>query len=240
MFDAKIFKKRLREAREKANMRQDEFAQKVGIARASASYYENEKNNSLPNIEVLYRMASVLGVSYNYLMGDDDCINIDIQSVHDLTGLTEKAILKLIQNKLLLANGHIQEGKVYEDAFCNLRIINYLIEKMDETTLLLDIDTYLFLVLYGLNPEDFSKIKDGKSLKGIELQPYIRLLGVTEEVINTRLYIGNDILNEMFLIDIQRDLIVLREQITKKRGMRLITEEQMEGAINGEHHTQEE
>jgi len=71
-FNIELFKERLRTAREQAGLKQEEFAKRVGMARASASYYENTKNTSLPNAEVLFNMAKVLNCSINYLMGLSD------------------------------------------------------------------------------------------------------------------------------------------------------------------------
>lgn len=68
-FDSAIFKQRLRQSRREQEITQEEFAKRVGMARASASYYENIKNDALPNVEVLYSMCQILKVTPEYLMG---------------------------------------------------------------------------------------------------------------------------------------------------------------------------
>ena len=95
MFDVQLFKERLRTERDKVGLTQADFATKVGIARANASYYENKKNSALPNVEVLYNMAKVLDVSYDYLMGESENTkrkNIDIGG---RLGLTDDTIDKI-------------------------------------------------------------------------------------------------------------------------------------------------
>lgn len=68
------FKERLREAREKAGLDQNELAKLVGnITNSSISNYE--KGTSFPKTEVLFKLFNVLGTTPNFLFQDEIDIN---------------------------------------------------------------------------------------------------------------------------------------------------------------------
>lgn len=98
IFNVNDFKIRLKNARESIAMNQEAFAKAIDIARASASYYENTKNSSLPNVEVLSRMCDVLGVSYDYLLNGTECKKADNQEINKRLGLSDVAIEILEQS----------------------------------------------------------------------------------------------------------------------------------------------
>lgn len=58
----------LREARKSSGMTQKEVAQKVGIARSTYALYETGERS--PDVEVVKKLAKVLGVSGDYLIGN--------------------------------------------------------------------------------------------------------------------------------------------------------------------------
>lgn len=61
------FGSRLKALREQSNIKQGQFADKIGIVRQSMSNYESGKH--CPDVEVLKRMAQCLGCSVDYLLG---------------------------------------------------------------------------------------------------------------------------------------------------------------------------
>lgn len=61
------FGNRLKALREQLNIKQGEFADKIGLSRQSISNYESGKHS--PDVEVLKRMAEYLGCSVDYLLG---------------------------------------------------------------------------------------------------------------------------------------------------------------------------
>lgn len=61
------FGSRLKALREQSNIKQGQFADKLGIVRQSMSNYESGKH--CPDVEVLKRMAKCLGCSVDYLLG---------------------------------------------------------------------------------------------------------------------------------------------------------------------------
>lgn len=61
------FGSRLKALREQSNIKQGQFADKIGIVRQSMSNYESGKH--CPDVEVLKKMAKCLGCSVDYLLG---------------------------------------------------------------------------------------------------------------------------------------------------------------------------
>lgn len=69
--DFQIFAERLKQARECANLTQTQFSEKTGIAQGTISAYEQGKSKN-PTVDSLIRMASVLNVSLDWLVGVSD------------------------------------------------------------------------------------------------------------------------------------------------------------------------
>lgn len=65
---------RLREARKRQNLSQEELGKLLGLSKAAISLYENEKRN--PNLETIIEMIYILGVSSDYLLGADVIVEI--------------------------------------------------------------------------------------------------------------------------------------------------------------------
>lgn len=66
----KTFSEKLKESRSLAGMSQEDLAQRIEVSRRSVLSYE--KGEKFPRDRVLYKIASVLGVSVKYLK-DDSC-----------------------------------------------------------------------------------------------------------------------------------------------------------------------
>ena len=88
-----VFGKRLKELRKANGYTIEQFAEAVGISKSTVGYYEN--NNRMPDIEILSRIADVLNVSADYLIGKT-------KTVCDFTGLSDTAaeyLAELVKNK---------------------------------------------------------------------------------------------------------------------------------------------
>lgn len=59
--------KRLRELRKENGYTIEQLADMVGISKSTLGYYENDKR--MPDIEILARIANVLNVNADYLIG---------------------------------------------------------------------------------------------------------------------------------------------------------------------------
>lgn len=88
--DLTKFRVRLRTARQKTKMNQEEFAKKIGVSRSSLSYYE--KGERIPDIATLISIHNETGLSIDYLLGLTDNENEEYAVVNKTTGLSERAI----------------------------------------------------------------------------------------------------------------------------------------------------
>lgn len=71
MENVSAFGKRLRELREKANISQTELANELKVSRGAISFYENGER--IPNIDFLQDVALLFDVSFDYLLGYQNC-----------------------------------------------------------------------------------------------------------------------------------------------------------------------
>ena len=70
MFNKEVFGQRLRELRKKANEKQDDLAESLGITKTQVSDMENGKSGT--NLERLYQLCEYYKVSADYLLGITD------------------------------------------------------------------------------------------------------------------------------------------------------------------------
>ncbi len=76
----KIFKERLINLRKKNNLTQTGVASHLGIAQAS--YIRYEKGTSEPTLENLVKLADLLDVSIDYLLGREDYVKDKIAKMY--------------------------------------------------------------------------------------------------------------------------------------------------------------
>ena len=90
---------------------QAEFAQFLGISRATVGFYENGER--VPDALVLRQIAERCGVTTDYLVGLSDNRGIDNVNIGRITGLSDAAIdvLKtaVLEKKFLLKTGNVQK-----------------------------------------------------------------------------------------------------------------------------------
>lgn len=112
-----MFGMRLKELRQGRGLTIEEFANEVGISKSSIGYYENQ--NRVPDIVVAGRIADVLNVSADYLIGRSNARTQmpKLKSICDKTGLSDKSILML--------------SRLKKEKSSKLRIINLLLEQAD-------------------------------------------------------------------------------------------------------------
>lgn len=172
MFNKKLFAKRFKELREKANLNQKDCAEKLGISRGSISFYEN--GDRLPDIETIYAMADFFNVSADYLIGktDNSTTNVDLQGVCQYTGLSDSAATKLhliedLNDHLLSAYAYPRKNSSGENLFRviltgeDLDKLNFLIEDDEFYNLLYFIREYSRTRLNkDLNTPDFESLSD--------------------------------------------------------------------------------
>lgn len=89
-----ILGEKIKEYRTSIKMTQQDFAYRLGVTGASVSAYEN--GTRTPSFDVLVRIANILGVTTDDLLGRKKSHNITID-VTDLTNEQRKVIQDLIR-----------------------------------------------------------------------------------------------------------------------------------------------
>lgn len=86
-----VFGKRLRELRKENGYTIEQFSDMVGISKSTLGYYENDKR--MPDIEILARIANVLNVNADYLIGRTNTTaqKGKMKTVCEFTGLSDTA-----------------------------------------------------------------------------------------------------------------------------------------------------
>ena len=126
-----VFGKRLRELRKENGYTIEQFADMVGISKSALGYYENDKR--MPDIEILARIANVLNVNADYLIGRTNTTarKGKAKTVCEFTGLSDNAAECLSE---------LVKNKDYE----KLSIINHLFDELTE-----DYDFYSYEIQNG-------------------------------------------------------------------------------------------
>ena len=114
-----VFGKRLKELRKEHGYTIEQFADMVGISKSTLGYYENYKR--MPDIEILARIANVLNVSADYLIGRTNTTDRKgkLKTVCDFTGLSDQAaeyLSELVENR----------------DYAKLSVINHLFKELCE------------------------------------------------------------------------------------------------------------
>ena len=114
-----VFGKRLKELRKEHGGTIEQFADMVGISKSTLGYYENDKR--MPDIEILARIANVLNVSADYLIGRTNTTDRKgkLKTVCDFTGLSDQAaeyLSELVENR----------------DYAKLSVINHLFKELCE------------------------------------------------------------------------------------------------------------
>ena len=114
-----VFGKRLKELRKANGYTIEQFAAMVGISKSTLGYYENDKR--MPDIEILARIANVLNVSADNLIGRTNTTDRKgkLKTVCEFTGLSDSAAEFLAQ---------LVKDKDYE----KLSVINHLFQELCE------------------------------------------------------------------------------------------------------------
>ena len=94
-----VFSTRLKELRQESGLTIEKFANEVGISRSSIGYYENQ--NRLPDLATAARMADVLNVTTDYLVGRSNARTQTpkLKNICDFVGLSDKSVRMLARLK---------------------------------------------------------------------------------------------------------------------------------------------
>ena len=97
-----IFGIRLKGLRKQNGYTIEQFAAKIGVAKSTVGYYENE--NRMPDIEILSRICDVFNVPADYMLGrtNTTAVRGKMKTVCELTGLSDSAadyLTQLVKNR---------------------------------------------------------------------------------------------------------------------------------------------
>ncbi len=198
-----IFRNRLKCLRGKKSLQ--EVAEDIGISRATLGYYESGERK--PDIEILLKIARYYNVSCDYLLGLTEYSLPDINSraFFELTGLNEEAIGNLYYYN------HLKEDERMD--YYYISTVNFLLSS--SCRLIHQIAGYL-----NLNFEFASEIKYGKSEHDFEVSDKRISLNnfmLFDEKHSVVLRANNELLNKALLLNIQDELIKLRELVMKDK-----------------------
>ncbi len=86
-----VFGKRVKELRKSNGYTIEQFAAKIGVAKSTVGYYEND--NRMPDIEILSRICGVFDVPADYLLGRTNTAAVKgkMKTACELTGLSDEA-----------------------------------------------------------------------------------------------------------------------------------------------------
>jgi transcriptional regulator with XRE-family HTH domain len=109
------FGEKVREARKKLNISQDDLSNKMGVSRRTVTSWETDK--SFPRTRKVYeKLADTLDVPLNYLLSDDDAFVLDASEQFGYRG--KKGAEKLVQELTgLFAGGELAEEDMDALAF---------------------------------------------------------------------------------------------------------------------------
>lgn len=104
------FGERVREAREKLGLTQEQFADQLGISRASLALYESGRRE--PKVDVLARLVEVTKIAPDFYLGRSEAMEQNSHGVLELISLTDEALIAIAD-----ANPHAINHLLSHSAF---------------------------------------------------------------------------------------------------------------------------
>lgn len=156
----KIFGKNLQKQRKKCGYKnQEEFAYKMEVHTKTIQNWE--QGIVLPTLEKVYEICTVLECDMDFLFGRIQCTTHEIKDIQEVTGLSEKAILRLKYWKS--TNSYYAQEMInrLSKLICHKRFFKFITEisnflwlRYDETGVLLTDKSGR-----NLNEEDMRSVK---------------------------------------------------------------------------------
>lgn len=119
-----MFAKRLKEARKRKNLLQKELASLLGVSRTTVTSWEN--GTRVPEFETLQRIADVLEVSVDYLLGRSDnpspTPSKTQKPLHQRRIELEEAFKELLQSDTVMFDG-LPVGELDEEIIEDLELM---------------------------------------------------------------------------------------------------------------------
>ncbi len=178
--------------------RKEENAENSSGILGTIKHYENGNYSGSPKLDIVDNLCKILECDVDYLLGNIGCKKHDIQFIQDQTGLSETAINKLCEIKI------ISEVIGYNEI--DLNTINLLLEEMEhgENNIIHAISTYIRSI--GLS-EDIHYFPDNGKLYKKKI--------ISSEINSICISAKSNIFDNLLLMDIQKHLINLKNNLKK-------------------------
>lgn len=139
--DPRIWANKIRTILEEREMTQQMLVNATGLPATTISEWigKNKKSDTgfrEPGINKFHALAKALGVSMDYLFGDNECKTPDDEKIYDVTGLSDLSIKQLKYTRSEAQRKNLELKK-------KMAVLNCLIENMDKTDLLENLYDYL-------------------------------------------------------------------------------------------------
>lgn len=188
------FKEGFKRARKKSGHTQKSFSEKFNISIETVRNWEQGRN--VPEIETLEKLCNFFHCNADYLLGNIDCETHDNQFIHNEIGLSEKAIKELRYLTLLDSTLATEP---------DLNTINTLLEQLSSqyNNIIHIITEYLHSsglskdIWYDIRNEQLSEKKPLMATNRIHIPAH------------------SDIFDNLLLIDIQKRIINLKNELKK-------------------------
>lgn len=187
IYNKEKISERIRKERKNLNINQSQLAVAIGYSsssRQTIGNWEDKNNNTVPNINDLFKLCEVFECELGYLLGEYETKTRDVADIREITGLSETAINNLVAIK----------NSPYMQI---LDILNKLLEHMNITVLLKEIYTYVWNFnenRFSNSEKNLKKIADIMNCDENEAEDYMRI--TSESLIKSTLM---SVINDIYL-----------------------------------------
>lgn len=135
-----------------SNKKQKELAAHLGVPDNTISYFCSGKR--VPNAEQIIEISKFLGVSADFLLGltGNPTTDTDLKAVCDYTGLSDKAINKLVEKM----NGKTVFSHILDDVLCNNFFYDIILELQALSENNIDYAYYYLMIRFFITDENKS------------------------------------------------------------------------------------
>ena len=92
-------KKKVKSLRKELKLTQEAFGNKAGFPLITIQKWESKKNDTIPDTSSLIQLCNTFGVDFDYFTGRISAHDRDVDFIMKYTGLSEKAVLRLLEMK---------------------------------------------------------------------------------------------------------------------------------------------
>lgn len=199
-----IWVERINALMQEKKITQQELAARCGLSPSVVSDWiglNKREGQTLrePKIVGFQRIAKCLDVSVDYLLGENECETPDKEKIHKKLGLSRRAIRNLEKITDRIADENNSKNLEAEK---QITVLNFLIESLNRTTLLVNLYDYLLGEFSFPGKEDdygaafmVEKLPSGKHRRSLTFK---------------------DVFSQAMFVNVQQDLMRLKEKATER------------------------